>query len=219
MGLTLQALNTLKPYLKGKILTLGYQDIVATQRQIEELFGVSVEKTTDHGAWHGKDFPLPETEEFFSRIGCDVTCVDLAKIRGPEIICDLNYPSWSPTLEPKSYDLVIDGGTLEHCFNIGQALITAANTVKVGGHIFHWNPLSMVNHGFYNICPTLYHDFYTQNGWEVLVMMAATLGDESCPIHPTKRTTVIPELSNVVIAKRLSDAEWKYPTQTKYLKN
>lgn len=215
MGLTIQALKTIKPYLKGKVLSLGYQDIVATQEQVKDLFGIEVEKTTDHGPWHMVDHPLPETEEFFSRLGCEHTCVDIAKIRGTEVICDLNYPC--PTLVPQSYDLVIDGGTLEHCFNIGQAFMTAANAVKVGGHIFHWNPLSMVNHGFYNLNPTLYHDFYTQNGWEILQMMAVSRGGKSSSIHPTGRIQAIPELSNLVIAKRQSDSEWKFPTQTKYL--
>lgn len=219
MGLTIQALKSLKPYLKGSILSLGYQDIVATQDQIQTLFGVWVEKTTDHGKWHQVDYRLPETECFFSAIGCQHICVDIAQIRGTEVICDLNYPSWSKALAPKVYDLVIDGGTLEHCFNIGQALMTVANTVRVGGHIFHWNPLSMVNHGFYNLNPTLYHDFYTQNGWEIVTMLAVSRDNQASAVHPTSRFGAAPELSNLVIAKRLSDQEWKYPTQTKYLRH
>src|SRR5690606_26431799 len=138
MGLTLQALKTLKPHLKGRILSLGYQDILATKEEIRKLFGIEVEKTTPHGKWHNVSHDLPETEEFFARLGCEHVCIDIAKIRGSEVVCDLNYPhavQFSEGLKalcPRQYDLVIDGGTLEHCFNVGQAFLTVAETVKVG---------------------------------------------------------------------------------------
>jgi hypothetical protein len=213
MGLTLQALKLMKPYLKGRLLSLGYQDILPSVEEIKELFGVTVEKTTTFGKWHGKKYPLPETEEFFSRIGVEHVCVDIVKARGTEIVCDLNYP-----LEvSKVYDLVLDGGTLEHCFNVGQAFINAAEAVKVGGHIFHGNPISMVNHGFYMFSPTLYHDFYRQNGWKVLEMV---IGDLDVMRIPTgQRVEIDSELTIMVVAQRLSEGPLKFPTQSKYLKN
>jgi hypothetical protein len=216
MGLTLQALKSLKPYLKGKVLSLGYQDILATNEEVKSLFGIEVEKTTDYGRRHNVSHPLPETEEFFQKIGCEHVCVDIVKARGTEIICDLNLPPQIEALSPKQYDLVLDGGTLEHCFNVGQAFMTVADTVKLGGVIFHGNPISMINHGFYNFSPTLYHDFYTQNGWEVELMMVSSKNGDTASIPPTDRCRVGQELSILVAARRISDA-LKFPTQTKYL--
>jgi hypothetical protein len=217
MGLTLLALTILKPYLKAPgrkaVLSLGYQDIVAEPKEVEDLFGSKVTRVTNHGGWHGRKHPLPETEEFFQNLDCDHVCVDIVKARGTEIICDLNCAS-----PQGQYDVVIDGGTLEHVFNIGRAMVRVAECVKPGGVILHGNPLSMVNHGFYMLSPTLYHDFYTQNGWQIEQMMAAR-GNEVSDISPTKRVTVAPELSMIVLAKRLSNEPMKFPTQTKYLKN
>ena len=217
MGLTLQALKILKPYLKGKILSLGYQDILATREEIEKLFGIRVEKTTSHGPRHSVSHGLPETEEFFSRLGCEHTCVDIVKARGTEVICDLNLPPVSPALSPYQYDLVIDGGTLEHCFNVGQAFLTVANTVKVGGRILHGNPITMINHGFYNFSPTLYHDLYTQNGWEIEEMVVSTKDGHTVKVPQTERCRVGQELTILVLARRQKENTWKFPTQTKYL--
>ena len=213
MGLTLQALKSLKPYLKGRVLSLGYQDILPTPEEIRGLFGVDVEKTTSFNARHNVKHRLPETEEFFSKIGVEHVCVDIVKSRGPEIICDLNYPC-----DLGRFDLVIDGGTLEHCFNVGQAFLNATSAVKVGGVIFHGNPISMVNHGFYMFSPTLYHDFYTQNGWEVMEMYVSDKAGNTARVPPIARVRVAHEMSILVAARRLSDAPMKFPTQTKYLK-
>jgi SAM-dependent methyltransferase len=223
MGLTLLALTILKPYLKAPgrktVLSLGYQDIVAEPKEVEDLFGSKVTRVTNHGGWHGRKHPLPETEEFFQGLDCDHVCVDIVKARGTEIIVDLNT-AYLPfyLCGAAQYDIVIDGGTLEHVFNIGHALKSVAECVKPGGVILHGNPLSMVNHGFYMLSPTLYHDFYTQNGWQIEQMMAAR-GNEVSEISPTKRVTVAPELSMIVLAKRFTNEPMKFPTQTKYLKN
>jgi hypothetical protein len=88
--------------------------------------------------------------------------------------------------------------------------------VKLGGVIFHGNPISMINHGFYNFSPTLYHDFYTQNGWEVELMMVSSKNGDTASIPPTDRCRVGQELSILVAARRISDT-LKFPTQTKYL--
>jgi 2-polyprenyl-3-methyl-5-hydroxy-6-metoxy-1,4-benzoquinol methylase len=78
---------------------------------------------------------------------------------------DLNYPEdW-----PEKYDVVIDGGTAEHCFNVGQVFANILSAVRPdGGIVVHVNPLNMMNHGFWNISPTAYADFrqvveYTKN--------------------------------------------------------
>src|SRR5262245_47593954 len=150
MGLALHAMKALAPHLKGaRVLSLGYPDILATAQEVREIFGVEALDTIDAGAQHGIERPLVETMELVRLLGSTLECVDVIKWRGFERVLDLNEPH-----DLGSYDLVIDPGTTEHCFNIGQAIMNAARAVAVGGRIYHSPPLSMVNHGFYNVCPT-----------------------------------------------------------------
>lgn len=210
MALTRDSLEILKPILKNRtVLSLGYPDIVLTPGEVKDLLGVEVTTTTQHGKRHGADKPLAETQEVFKKLGCELTCVDIVQDRGCEIVRDLNYPQ-----DFGEFDLVLDPGTIEHCFNIGQAILNAANSVKVGGFIFHSPPLSMVNHGFYNISPTLLHDFYAQNGW-VIKHMSVRNKDGLQQFHPTGRFKAPPECSVFMVAKKIIHS-YRFPIQTKY---
>lgn len=215
MSLALNSLLALKYCLPAPtILSLGYPDILATQAEVEEIFGVHVDGTTNFGRWHGVDYPLPETLEFMQKIGSTLKCVDIVASRGCEEICDLNHPH-----ELGKFDLVIDGGTIEHCFQIGTALLNAANAVKVGGRIMHGNPLSMMNHGFYNLCPTLMWDFYKQNGWEFEQFYIIDKKKKMYDAPPMKRFIAPNESSLFCLVKRPHDKELKYPMQAKYIQN
>ena len=215
MALTSQALALLAPHLAGKkrVLSFGYPDLVASAEEIERLFGVRVTRFTDFGRWHGVDFPLPETLEVFGAIGTQLVCVDIRQSRGVERVVDLNYPC-----DLGSFDLVIDAGTIEHCFNIGQAMLNAAQAVAVGGHVFHTPPMTMLNHGFYNLNPTLFHDFYVQNGWTLEVLMGGTRQGKF-KVHPTARFAGPAEALLYCLARREHDGALAFPTQTKYLDN
>lgn len=208
----LEAVASLLP--KASVLCLSYPDILATGDEVEALCGYRPKEFTDFGKWHGKDYPLPSTDEFFRKMGClYVKYVDVHASRGIEQELDLNQPQ-----DMGQFDLVIDPGTTEHCFNIGQALMNAANAVKVDGYIFHAPPLSMSNHGFYCLQPTLFYDFYVQNGWKIEALTIEK--DEKffeCP--RTARFVAPPEASIYVVAQRLTEAPLKFPTQTKYLRN
>src|SRR3546814_19453314 len=70
------------------------------------------------------------------------------------------------TLFRSKYDIVIDGGTTEHIFDIACALFNCAKMVKLNGYIYHDVPMNMLNHGFFNFNPTLLCDFYEANGFE-----------------------------------------------------
>lgn len=210
MALPFHALNAIKPYLRGDVLSLGYPDLMATPEQIEKLFGYKPTRFTKAHEWHKVDFQMPETFELFEHIGAKLTVVDFAKVTGKEVIADLNHPH-----DLGKFDLVIDPGTVEHCFNVGQAILNAANAVKVGGAIMHLSPMTMMNHGFYNICPTLYHDFYIQNGWELEMKVFPA----SLPVlHQTNRFDMSCDFLIRAIGKRVTDESLRYPIQTKYIK-
>ena len=144
---------------------------------------------------------------------CPVDCIDIVASRGCERIFDLNYPQ-----DMGLHDLVLDCGTVEHCFNIGQAIINAANAVEEGGVIFHTPPISMINHGFYNLSPTVLYDFYTQNGWGI-EFMAGVQGKTLFPLDPIGRQSVPSECSMYMVARRTNMNPMVFPTQSKYLAN
>jgi hypothetical protein len=209
MALPLHALKILAPLLKGEVLSLGYPDLDATAAQVESLFGYKPTRFTKAHQWHGRTEPLPETEELFEHLDAKLTVVDFVRDRGMERIANLNEPQ-----DLGQFDLVIDPGTLEHCFNIGVALMNAANAVKLGGHILHLSPMNMPNHGFYNLSPTLYHDFYSQNGWSAEVKVIA----RPFQVSPTERFVVAAEYLLRCLAQKHDDNPLKMPIQTKYLK-
>lgn len=98
--------------------------------------------------------------------GSTLTSVDIIAHHGCEVVCDLSVlegPQQSVLNALGTFDLVIDCGTIEHCANPANAFINAAASVKVGGRIIHQLPLNMINHGYWNICPVWFTDFYRHN--------------------------------------------------------
>ena len=214
MGLTVAALEAIAGWLPGsRVLSLGYPDLVVPAAEVRRILGVEVTRFTEFGSWHRAPFPLPETLAVFEAIGATLDCVDSSPSRGVERVVDLNLPC-----ELGSYDVVIDAGTVEHCFSVGQAILNAANAVAAGGCVFHMPPLSKVNHGFYNLNPTLLFDFYAQNGWDV-ELLEGVAGGRRFALSPTARFTPPPEASLLFIASRREVAPLRMPVQSKYLSN
>lgn len=210
MALPLHALKKLAPLLRGDVLSLGYPDLDATADDVEQLFGYTPTRFTKAAEWHGRRDPMPDTEELFEHLDAKLTVVDFTQDRGMEKIADLNNPH-----DLGKFDLVIDPGTLEHCFNIGQAFFNAANAVKAGGYIFHISPMSMMNHGFYNLCPTLYHDFYSQNHWRLDEIKFIQV---PYAIDAVNRFHLSTEYIIRCLVQRMEEEPLRMPIQTKYLK-
>ena len=102
---------------------------------------------------------------FFSLLGADkVISADVSSYEGADFVIDLNKAT-NPALQQK-FPIVFDGGTLEHCFNVQSALINACQLVKPGGLIIHCNPCwGAPGHGFYQMSPEFYWQYYTSNLW------------------------------------------------------
>ena len=215
-----------------RVLSLGYPDILATREQVGLIFGAGfVERLRmrdDAEAilrWHGASGAPREvidTRSLFEALGFALDVVDIAEARGGEIIADLNEPLPAPM--DARYAAVIDAGTLEHCFNIGQAARNVAGAVAVGGFVMHGNPLNLYNHGFYNLNPTWYHDFYGANGFlieqmEIVAGVAEGVPSTAKP-PPVARFNGAPENSTVlVVARRVEVREIRWPIQSKYVTN
>jgi hypothetical protein len=213
MGLRANALALLLPYLPRKrVLSLGYPDLVMSPAEFTALTGKgTVPGSAGAAKWHWQD-EIPETVAAFTELGTETfRAVDVSASRGIEIHADLNYPQ-----DLGKWDLVIDPGTIEHCFHIGQALMNAAEAVDVGGLILHTPPLTMLNHGFYNLNPTLFHDFYGQNGWEIIHLLISD-GTDTGPAPKIERFGTELERSLYILCRRLNSDICRIPKQSKYL--
>lgn len=239
MALTLESLRFVHAGLEAAqrngcesqaVLSLGYPDILAGASELGELFGGAVaaalESRSDSESiarWHGMaaGTRIPDSQRFFALLGYDLEVLDIAATRGGERLHDLNQ-SVPPNLH-RRYALVIDPGTIEHCFNIAQGAKNAAEMVAIGGCVFHGNPMNLYNHGFYNLNPTWYHDFYGANGFELELMHAVVdplraFARYAVP-HTERFHKAAPESSLYVLARRVTDVPVVWPMQTKYVRN
>jgi hypothetical protein len=101
-----------------------------------------------------------------------IDSMDYSDYQGANIIHDLNLPIGENLTE--KYDTLIDLGTLEHVFNVVQALDNCDRLIKVGGKIIHVLPANNFNgHGFYQFSPELFFTYYSiQNGYQTEIFLA-----------------------------------------------
>lgn len=234
MGLSTHMMKALCQRLKpgNRVASMGYPDILAPQKELESVLGARIYQLKRRGdsdwigTWHGVKNQIPDAHSFFSLLGAQLDVFDIEAHRGGEIQCDLNEPIGNRFMGSSGplgyYDFVLDVGTMEHCFNIGQAAINMAGLLKAGGIILHENPYNQGNHGFYNINPTWYHDFYGQVGFELLEMVMIARngegdGTQVGGVLKTKRFQFMgSEATMFAIAQREEILPIVFPTQSKY---
>jgi hypothetical protein len=97
----------------------------------------------------------------------EVIALDFSDFEGARLKHDLNNAlakeHWG------RYDAVVDGGTLEHVFNVPVALANCMRALKIGGRFFAANPANnLMGHGFYQFGPELYYRVFSEeNGFQV----------------------------------------------------
>lgn len=199
------------------IASMGYPDLIA---RIDDVPGLKYRADSSaicrrHGL---KQRLIPDAHSYFELQGCTLDVYDIVQERGSEILCDLNKPI--EAIAPfGTYDIVLDVGTVEHCFNIAQAVMNMAGMVKEGGYILHENPFCMGNHGFYGLNPTFYADFYAANGFKLLECRLVTRDGREAIVPHTQRFKFAGEEANVfAMAQRLEIKPMVYPMQSKYAK-
>lgn len=209
-----ELIKRVKPGMK--IASMGYPDIIITPDEVTGIVGNASLKYLgkEVSERHGVSYLLPDAKDFFDVLGIKLDVYDVVQERGCEILTDLNKPL--NTCE--DYDVVIDVGTLEHCFNIGQALMNMAFLVKLNGFIIHENPFNWGNHGFYGLNPTLYNDFYEHNGFELISCVAIQSSNKKVHQIPKTRRFVINggECNLLAVAQRKVVKEFTFPIQAKY---
>lgn len=100
----------------------------------------------------------------------EVVSIDMSDYQGSSIVHNMNMPlaEKRPDLS-EQFDLVIDGGTLEHVFNFPVAVANLMFLVRRGGYVLSANPANnLCGHGFYQFTPELMHRIYSGvNGFRV----------------------------------------------------
>lgn len=106
-----------------------------------------------------------------------VDSIDKSSYEDATIIHDMNLPI--PDNLKNKYDTVIDSGTLEHVYDIPQALENVSFLCRTGGQIIHILPANnFCGHGFWQISPELFFSLYSdENGYEDTEVFLAKVHD------------------------------------------
>ncbi len=99
-----------------------------------------------------------------------VDSIDASDYEGASMIHDLNTPL--PDAVKQTFDVVVDGGSLEHIFNFPAAIRNCMELVKLNGHYIGITPCNnFFGHGFYQFSPDLFFRIFSPaNGFEILKM-------------------------------------------------
>jgi len=186
MGLTAKAIKYIikcsrKYDIKGPVLTLGNQDIYATEHDItrwleDEGLPVKRPAAIKYSTSHTIPKINPQAkkyihaETFFEFIGIpsqQYYDIDKFDFDHPKIIHDLEKPI--DRRFHKFFNFIIDSGTMEHIFDIRSVMDNIVHTTNLGGYVLQLIPAqNFLNHGFYQFSPTFFYDFYTANGFEIV---------------------------------------------------
>ena len=183
--------------INGRVVTLGRLDYYLTYEQFQQLVvevGLA-EKKENHIRFLDDDthqridaivrakehmnpefrnnrfcaHPIISDKLFYTALGFGhVDSIDMSNRHGQmSIAFDLNKPDILQAIDTP-YDLVLDVGVMEHVFDVKQVFIHMTDLVKVGGHIVHMAPgNNTFDHGFYQLSPTLFNDYYQHNQFTV----------------------------------------------------
>lgn len=150
----------LRPF-SGKIATLGRQTIGANAEQIKAEF-------KRFGVVPRHEPTAVTDDQLFRMMGFSgVESFDNDDYEKATHILDLNQNSMPQEILGQ-FDVVLDGGTLEHVFHVPNAMRNALSLLKPGGRIIFLSPsTNHVDHGFYMFSPTLFMDYLLTNGFSI----------------------------------------------------
>lgn len=156
---------------RPRVLALGYPDVLAVEETFSRLElpveWKSIPKRPDGPAvWkgHGRglgNYPMCESKALINALGGDCIVIDAIRWGQEDEIINLNQPLTNQQKEKLGdFDIIIDPGTVEHCFNIAQAFISIVDLLAPLGFVYHQAAVAFPNHGFWSISPTAFFDFY-----------------------------------------------------------
>jgi hypothetical protein len=138
----------------GRVATIGRQELGLDKRHICRLL----------------DVPAYQQDKYCESLllrhfgAMSVESWDCSAYEGATHIADMNKPLRG---QVPVYDTVIDGGSLEHVYNVSQALFNVSQLCREGGQILHISPgNNCCGHGFWQFSPELFFSLYCEsNGY------------------------------------------------------
>lgn len=164
-------------------------------------------------------------EPFFKRAGAvSVDSIDFSPYQGANFIHDMNDPL--PDSLKGRFQLLHDGGTMEHVFHVPNYLANCMKLLQVGGFYVGVVPADQwIGHGFYQFSPELmFRVFSKANGFRLRAHGLA-VGNRvySIPDDQLWRGRLEPRFRGktqlLVIAQKVSDSEpfaQGWPQQSDY---
>jgi hypothetical protein len=152
----------------GHVLMIGRQSMAVTAGDIRRL--MKREGPATHLDLRRLALgPDVYAEQFFELCGATtVESMDKTDYEGATVLHDLNVPV--PETLFNKYDLIVDGGSLEHIFNVPVALRSYMKMLTVGGHyVCSTATNNYAGHGFYQLSPELFFAaFAPENGFALI---------------------------------------------------
>jgi len=150
MGATFHELSFVR-YLANKApledtLTVGRHWMLVNHELAEQIIGRSFDKDV-------------YCDTALRALGAtDVQTIDNSDYEGARLVADLNLPFESK----KKFNTILDFGSLEHIWNIPNALGVISSLLSVGGRIVHVLPANnLAGHGFWQFCSDLFYEIYS----------------------------------------------------------
>jgi SAM-dependent methyltransferase len=188
---------------RRRALALGVPDIGATLDDLKLMFGPELTEASYHALMKQLGFG-------------QVMSLDVSSYEGCELVQDLNRPL---TIRTGKFDLIVDNGTIEHCFCAAQAFFNVKRLCALGGVVFHNNPANWFGHGFWNFSPCVYFDFYRANGFDVHVYLRDVAAGTYKELEYHPKVTSVLEAKRFVIhavATKYADVPDTVPTQHRF---
>ena len=179
MGLNASAVKILmeealrRPFA-GRLLSFGRQDIFITCDTLKELASAMkfpLDMSAPVTLSHKKDFAdngyISDTSLYKLLGFTEAVSSDASDYEDAAHVVDLNYTN-IPESFVEGFDVILDGGTIEHVFHVPNVFLNIFRILRPGGRVIHFAPSSNhIDHGFYMFSPTLFWDFYHANAFEV----------------------------------------------------
>ncbi len=147
------------------VLTIGHLKLFLKKKEIRQLI-----KKYDLNIEIGLFDEHIYSDKFFEIFldAKNVQSLDYSKYENCDIVQDMNEHIDSKYYE--KFDVVVDGGTLEHVFNFPVAISNCMQMLKEGGNLFVFTMANNhMGHGFYQFSPELFFRTLNEdNGFEVV---------------------------------------------------
>jgi len=193
-----------------RTLTLGHQGFycppAAFKRALGD-FGLSGTPEEINRCFSHAPMTALFADEFFRFLGAkEATSVDRSDFEGATLLHDLN--DRFPENMCGHFDVVVDGGTLEHVFNYPAALKNCLEVIRVGGHLAMFTPASgQMGHGFYQFSPELFFRvFSADNGFALRKIVLFDVSKTESVFYEVKDPSLTRQRSELFSARPMQMA-------------